>query len=602
MMDNICPICGQHKNELQEQRSWTETDQYHGVKKFGLKQGAGFIAGQVADAIIPGLGTFASVAAKSLTGDYYDENHPKNKKHYYTYNYFKCNQCGIEWTRDSDGMELVDAYYSSRMKDYETPTMWLYWPIALPYGFLLAAIIINFIFAIFGLLFEWLAVSSSALFGTIIEWNPGDYFSSSWWPTLKWTAAFASFSWIYYAIYISTVLFFFLLPVLRHNSRVEDEMNAKKQVIADRLGINSWDYTNYRLLSKIVMWIGIVIVSALLIFGIKKLFNSSDSLYSTANNHPEESYIWKNVKSIKDNPEVVKFAQDYLTSLITGDTATAHKYYPRLRNAEFENGTTSEINSVREEKTDNGIFNIVSFEGGWMKIAREDNEYIIVDSEGLFPYKRKIQDLESKYGVDLSIYKNLSETDLVESTTFTSLALSYDHSEIVEQKRTQEEAKETSIPSSMAADVLTDILSLGFPELDKVHRYLERNGYSYIAPTINGKYYAKNCDCDVEEENETLFGADEEDVSYNCTPKNVNNQSVFVETESYRGPDNTSITVWGKDNYNRILEILQNHGYKGETGKKGISFESNGKPSIYLYRDRNYTGEAYTATISADSY
>ena len=166
-----------------------------------------------------------------------------------------------------------------------------------------------------------------------------------------------------------------------------------------------------------------------------------------------------------------------------------------------------------------------------------------------------------------------------------------------------EPEEETYVPSSMAADVLTDILSLGFPELDKVHRYLERNGYSYIAPTINGKYYAKNCDCDIEEEHVTLVGSDEEDVYYKCTPKNVNNQSVFVETDAYRGPDNTSITVWGMDNYNRMLEIIQNHGYEGEAGENGsISFESDGKPSIYLYRDRDYAGEAYTASISADSY
>ena len=350
-------------------------------------------------------------------------------------------------------------------------------------------------------------------------------------------------------------------------------------------------------LSKKTLWaiIGVLVI-ALLIFGIKNLFNSSDSLYSTANDYPEESYTSENAKSIKDNPEVVKFAQDYLTSLITGDTATAHKYYPTLRNAEFENGTTSEINSVREEKTDNGIFNIVSFEGGWMKIAREDNEYIIVDSEGLFPYKRKIQDLESKYGVDLSIYKNLSETDLVESTTFTSLALSYDHSEIVEQKRTQEEAKETSIPSSMAADVLTNILSSGvdFSNLSQVHRFLERNGFSYFAPTINGKYYAKNCDCDVVEE---------DDDSYKCTPKNVNHQSVFVETDAYRGPEYTDITVWGVDNYNRMLEILGSCVYMGEGSIKGSKkYQSGDNTFICLYRDRSYRGEAYTVAITAEDY
>ena len=147
------------------------------------------------------------------------------------------------------------------------------------------------------------------------------------------------------------------------------------------------------------------------------------------------------------------------------------------------------------------------------------------------------------------------------------------------------EQEDIYVPSSMAADVLTDILSLDISELDPVHYMLERNGYSFIAPTLNGRYYTKNCDCDVEERYETLFGADEEEtIVYECTPKNIDDQSVFVCTECYRGPANVAITVWGIDNYNRLLEIIQDHGYQGEAGENGISFESSGKPSIYLYQ------------------
>ena len=230
MMDNRCPICGRYSQEYQQQRSRTETDKYHGVKKFGLKQGAGFVAGQIADAIVPGLGTFASVVTKSLAGDYYDENHPKSKTHYYTYHYYQCNQCRQEWTRDSDGMQMIDDYYANQYKDDETPAQWCFMPLIMPYFILLCAIILNFIFAILGFFFGWLGFRST------FEWIPEVYFSASWWPTIKWLVGFASFSWIFYVIYVPFVFFIFVLPPLRHNRRVNAEVYAKKQALANRLG------------------------------------------------------------------------------------------------------------------------------------------------------------------------------------------------------------------------------------------------------------------------------------------------------------------------------------------------------------------------------
>lgn len=235
MMDNICPICGQYGHEFQKRKSWTETDKYHDAKKFGLKQGAGFIASQVADAIIPGLGTFASIGAKALTGDYYDENHPKSKTHYYTYTHFTCDTCNQHWDNDSDGMKMIDDYYAGAYKQYGTLGKALFHIPMLPLYGLGIAFAINVVVLLLVLIFAFFIGFFYFLFADAHYFD--QFFTASWWPTVNWIKVFLSLTWIYYAIYIPIILLVFFLKTFIYNCRVDNEVNDKKQALAKRLGI-----------------------------------------------------------------------------------------------------------------------------------------------------------------------------------------------------------------------------------------------------------------------------------------------------------------------------------------------------------------------------
>lgn len=236
-MDNRCPICGQYGQEFQEQKSWTETDKYHDVKKFALKQGVGFIAGQVADAIIPGASTYVSRGVKALTGEYYDENQPKNKTHYYTYSHYVCETCNQQWDKESDGMAMINKYYAGSYRPYSDLGKLLFHIPLLPYYGLGIAFVINVIVLFFVLIFFGIIV------GGLFYWLFEDahyfdhFFTTSWWPTVNWIKSFVSLTWVYYVIYIPIILIVFFLNTFIHNSKVSNEIIEKKRALAKRLGI-----------------------------------------------------------------------------------------------------------------------------------------------------------------------------------------------------------------------------------------------------------------------------------------------------------------------------------------------------------------------------
>ena len=235
MMDNRCPICGQYGQEIQEQKSRTETDQYHDVKKFALKQGVGFIAGQVADAFIPGSSTYVSMGVKALTGEYYDNNQPKSKTHYYTYTYYICNTCNQKWDKKSNGMAMINKYYAKKRRRYSGLGKLLFHIPLMPYYGLGIALAINVIVFFFVFLFFFGFGFFYWLFEDAHYYD--QFFTATWWPTVNWIKSFVSLTWIYYVIYIPIILIVFFLKTFIHNSNVSNEANAKKRALAERLGI-----------------------------------------------------------------------------------------------------------------------------------------------------------------------------------------------------------------------------------------------------------------------------------------------------------------------------------------------------------------------------
>ena len=212
MMDNRCPICGKVRPEILERRSWTE---------------------EVAHTKNDDERPFYERLADFFGGE--RKSQKKIMTHFYAYRYFKCPECKVQWDKDADGMKIIDDYYADSFRCLEPWKKYLLHIPLLPYYGLGVALGVNIIIVLIVLIIAFIVGFFYFLFADGHYFD--QFFTSYWWPTLRWIASFAVLTWKYYAIYIPVVLMVFFLPTLVHNIRILKKIDSKKKLLEERLNV-----------------------------------------------------------------------------------------------------------------------------------------------------------------------------------------------------------------------------------------------------------------------------------------------------------------------------------------------------------------------------
>lgn len=154
--------------------------------------------------------------------------------------------------------------------------------------------------------------------------------------------------------------------------------------------------------------------------------------------------------------------------------------------------------------------------------------------------------------------------------------------------------------------LLNSLLGVDLSPLDndKVHTILINMGFDYVCESINGSYLTRDCEVTKKPAYTEQYDVETDEmkkvqIGYSCTPKNANEQSVFVETDEYRGPAYISVIIWGKSNLINWQKQLKACGYKEQIEEANMKwvYTKRGKYEITIRKESEYGQSAYSLLI-----
>ena len=139
---------------------------------------------------------------------------------------------------------------------------------------------------------------------------------------------------------------------------------------------------------------------------------------------------------------------------------------------------------------------------------------------------------------------------------------------------------------------------------DKVHTILINMGFDYVCESVNGSYLTRDCEVTKKPAYTEQYDVETDEmkrvqIGYSCTPKNANEQSIFVETDEYRGPAYIYVIIWGKSNLINWQKQLKACGYKEQIEEANIKwvYTKKGKYEITIRKESEYGQSAYSLLI-----
>ena len=154
-------------------------------------------------------------------------------------------------------------------------------------------------------------------------------------------------------------------------------------------------------------------------------------------------------------------------------------------------------------------------------------------------------------------------------------------------------------------DLLNRLMTLQLNQTDDMALFekLFNKLLHYECESVNGGYWTKNCQVFKEPALSELPGEGGEPgkpaiIGNVCKPMDGDENSVFAETECYRGPVIVEVTIWGEDNLSNWKKQLIENDYSEGLSDGDMVFRKNGKPDITIYRNHEYGSAAYTLKIT----